>query len=326
MTVSDLQRKKAPERHRSHRCFGSGALWCAAVLGILAAVACYSSYRRDCAELKAKALSIVGAEVSSDRRVLALNHWIHWHLPTAQNTQYFLFSKLRATPLQVLGGGGDCADKSRLLTAMLREIGIPATMALCFHPTTGRPSHTVVEARIGPHDFMLVDPAFNLHYPRPADDGYYGIAELRREPTLLQKRLDYVWEVEPRLQALHWYDPKVASFVGLSTFNWKKNALTQLLHDVLFLIVGPEVYSLPRPRVLEEPKIAVACAIVLLLLATLLARSAVRRYFANADSSTPTEPARTQPVCEVSATRRTACGPPEEPSPHQPAPKCCGVP
>lgn len=329
MTGNDPAAAESRDRSRRRR-FGSGVLWSLTALCAAGAITCYAWNRRDCDELRKKALEIVDAEVSADRRVLALNNWIHWHLPTTQNEQHFLFSKLRATPLQVLGGGGDCADKARLLAAMLREIDIPATMALCFHPKTGQPSHTVVEARIGPTQHMLVDPAFNMHYPKPADDacddGYYGIAELRRDPTLLQKRLDYVWEVEPRLQALHWYDPDVASFVGLSTFNWKKNALTQLLHDGLFLLVGPEVYRLPRPRVLEDPKLAVAFALALLSLAIPIARLAVRRYVASADPPTPAEAAKVQPIREVIATQRTGYSPSEEPSPPRPAPRCCGVP
>jgi len=248
-----------------------------AIMSAVTALCCYASYRYDGSILRAAALEIAKHESSNDRRVLEIANWIHWKLPTARNEAYFLVPTLRATPMHVLDRGGDCSDKSRLLAAMLREIGIPATLALCFHPETGLPSHTVVEAHLGPGQYMLVDPSFNLHYPKPAKHEYYGIIELRNDPTLLLKRLAYVQAVEPRLQALHWYDPNVASFVGLSTFNWNKNAVTRLIHDVLFLAIGEEVYRLPRPGVMEEPKLTAALALVLTSLVLLLGSRALRR-------------------------------------------------
>lgn len=248
---------------------------------LIAASATYHSYRSDANALRAKALEIVGNREAPAQRVLTLTSWIHRHLGTARNPEYFVLRGLRATPMQVLDKGGDCADKSRLLSAMLRQIDIPATMALCFHHDTGLPTHTVVEAQLGPGRYMVTDPAYELYYP---DDhgGYYGILDLRKHPERLVERVKYVQATTPRFRPLHWYDPFEASAVGMSTFNWRKNGLTKLVRDCLFLAIGPDVYRLPRPAVMEEPKLAVATmllalAAVALVLAWLAARTPRRR-------------------------------------------------
>jgi len=244
-------------------------------LCLIAASGTYVSYRSDATALRAKALEIVGDREAPAQRVLTLTSWIHRHLGTARNPEYFVLRGLRATPMQVLDKGGDCADKSRLLSAMLRQIGIPATMVLCFHHDTGLPTHTVVEAQLGRNRYMVTDPAFELYYP---DDhgGYYGILDLRKHPERLVERVKYVQATTPRFRPLHWYDPFEASAVGMSTFNWRKNGLTKLIRDCLFLAIGPDVYRLRRPAVLEEPKLAVATMLLgLAAVALVLARLAV---------------------------------------------------
>ncbi len=188
-----------------------------------------------------------------------------------------MVAKLRATPLQVLLRGGDCADKARLLAAMLREIDIPASMALCFNPKTGQPSHTVVETQPEPDSYMLVDPAYELYYPKPDGHGYYGLLELRKHPERLQERLTYVWDTVPRFRPLHWYQPQIASFSGLSTINWHRSRITTLARDILFLVIGPNVYRLPRPILLEEPKLAVTSVLAFASLIMMVGRFAIRR-------------------------------------------------
>jgi len=254
------------------------ALLGTAVTCLTGAALSFSSYRADCRVIRAKALDIVNDHQAPDARVLALTTWVHRHLGTSQNPERFLFKRLRATPRQVLEGGGDCADKSRLLASMLRQIGLPATMAMCFHPETGSPTHTLVETRLGPNDYMVVDPAFELHYPRPDGSGYFGILALRNDPQRLVRRVEHVQATTPRFRPLHWYDPVEAGAAGMSTFNWNKDGATRLARDVLFLALGPHVYRLPRPAVLEEPKVAVATGLLIAALAALTVRSAIRRF------------------------------------------------
>ncbi len=263
-------------RHTWHRVASLASLALAAALG-LGSLACYVGYRVDRIELRQRSQEIVWNVHDPSEKVLALNTWIHRVLKTAKNESYFGISRLRATPLQVLHGGGDCADKARLLAAMLHEIDIPASMALCFHPETGQPSHTVVNAEPKPDAHMLVDPAYELFYPKPDGHGYYGLLELRKHPERLQERLTYVWETVPRFRPLHWYNPQIASFSGLSTVNWRRNRITALAHDVLFLFVGPDIYQLPRPAMLEAPKLAVAGIFAFLALITLAGQFAVNR-------------------------------------------------
>lgn len=264
---------------------------------LIAASATYVSYRSDADALRAKALEIVRSREAPAERVLTLTSWIHRHLGTARNPEHFFLPGLRATPMQVLDKGGDCADKSRLLSAMLRQIGIPATMALCFHHDTGLPTHTVVEAQLGPGRYMVTDPAYELYYP-DNHGGYFGILDLRKHPERLVERVRYVQATTPRFRPLHWYDPFEASAVGMSTFNWRKNGLTKLVRDCLFLAIGPDVYRLPRPAVMEEPKLAVAAmllalALIALVLSRLAARTPRRR---DTSESVLLAPATARPV------------------------------
>lgn len=244
-------------------------LWCVSAAFATLSVTGYISYHQERAEIRRYAEELVQGIDDPVKRVLRLNTWVHRFLPTARNESYFVVPKLRATPRQVLRGGGDCADKARLLVALLEEINIPASMALCFHPETGKPSHTVVEARPAHQSPMLVDPAYELYYPKPDGAGYYSLLDLRQHPERLQERLNYVWDTVPRFRPLHWYNPDVAGFAGLSTINWRRNQVTALIHDLIYLGLGPKTYSLPRPRVVESPKLALCAVAALLALVSL---------------------------------------------------------
>jgi len=125
----------------------------------LAGAICFTTYRIDGYVLRTMASDLTRGTADPDEKVLALNHWVHAHLPTMRNPDSFGLSRLRATPVQVLERGGDCADKSRLLSAMLRELDIPSTMVMLFDHRTGLPSHTVIEARLPDGDHMIVDPS-----------------------------------------------------------------------------------------------------------------------------------------------------------------------
>jgi hypothetical protein len=158
--------------------------------------------------------------------------------------------------VQVLEGGGDCADKSRLLWAALRANGIPATMVMLFHPETNAPTHTVVEARIGPNQYMLADPAYNLVFPTP-EGTFYDILDLRANPSVLDQRLNELL-ADPGGRELRAYRRDICSYSQASSINWNRNTLTRTAHSLFKLLLGQEVYRLPRPVILEEPKLAVA--------------------------------------------------------------------
>jgi len=190
----------------------------------------------------------------AEDKALALNHWIHAHLPTRRNPAVFGWERLRATPVQVLERGGDCADKSRLLSAMLRELDIPATMAMLFDPDSGLPTHTVVEARLSNKVSMILDPSFELYFP-DSHGRYLGLIELRQDPGALERRLTELKAANPRPALCHFYPATYANYMGASTINWNKNALTRIAHDMLYRWKGEQLYRMARPVPLEEPKL-----------------------------------------------------------------------
>lgn len=224
----------------------------------------FAAYRIDRRALRTVAHELTDHVTEPSQRVLALNHWIHAHLPTKPNPDSFIWSRLRATPLQVLERGGDCADKSRLLSAMLRELGIPATMAMLFDKRTGLASHTVVEARLADDHYMVVDPSFELHFPDGESGQFLGIVELRRDPSALHRRLSDLQAAHARPALYHVYPVGYATYEGATTINWNKNAVTRTAHDVLIRWVGEELYRWSRPVALEEPKLFVSLATLVL--------------------------------------------------------------
>lgn len=237
---------------------------CFAMLSFAAAAVCYFSYGSDAAVLRGKASEITAGIDDPAQRVLTLLHWVHNETGTATNEQSFYVPQLGATPRQVLESGGDCADKSRLLSAMLRQIGVPATMAMCINPDTEEPSHTVVEAQIGPGHYMVVDPAFDLAFPKPDSNGYYGLVDLRHDPSILDRRLDQLAGTLPPGHPQQSYNRAAAVYDEATTLNWNKNVVTAFIRDQLVARLGDGVYRLPRPLLLEEPQLAIASVMVLL--------------------------------------------------------------
>jgi hypothetical protein len=251
--AADLRRPGFQCRRWSHRILAVLSL-----VSMVAAAACYISYRRDCARLRGIAQTVTAGLENPAERVVALLHWVYRNQSTTENPRHFLLPRLRATPCQVLETGGDCADKSRLLSALLREVEIPASMAMCFDPRTGRPTHTVVVASIAQDREMVVDPVYELSFPKPQHGDYYGLLDLRKDPTILTLRLEELRTQWPRSHPVHSYDSAKAGYSRASCINWERDALTRLLGSILIRRYGNEAYTTPRPVVLEEPKLAVA--------------------------------------------------------------------
>ena len=98
----------------------------------------------------------------------------------------------------------------------------------------------------------MVDPVFDLSFPKPDATGYYGLLELRRGPNILLRRLVELCAVTPRSHPVHRYPRRRAGYDQASSINWNKNALTRFTPAMLRKL-GNAVYRLPRPRLLEEP-------------------------------------------------------------------------
>ncbi|MBI4716877.1 MAG: transglutaminase domain-containing protein [Planctomycetes bacterium] len=226
---------------------------------VAAGGACAVSYRLDQRQLSALTQAIVAGASSPIDRVLALQRWVHDRPGTSRNLGCFLVPALGPTPLQVMQGGGDCADKARLLCSVLHEAGISATPAMCYDEATGRPTHTIVEARIGPGRYMVVDPAFDLWFPRADGITPYDLLDLRRSPDIVPQRIADLRRANPTLtDADEYYLRSPAAYHTASTFHWDKNRWTRWLRDGLQVWFGEEVYRIRRPLAWEQPKVALS--------------------------------------------------------------------
>ena len=238
--------------------------WVVVVCSFAAAGACFMSHQQDRTRLRAVARGIIAEADSPAQRVLGLLHWVHENGGTGENESFFVWPRLRAMPLQILEAGGDCADKSRLLSALLREVEIPATAAMCFDAPSGMPTHTIVEAQPEEGVYMVVDPAYDLYFPRDDAPGYYDLLDLRRDPDLVARRVaELRTQPVPHSEAGLYYLRPSTTYAYVSTINWNKNACLRFVQRQLQRWYGDEVYRLPRPVLLEEPKLFVAAASLL---------------------------------------------------------------
>lgn len=247
----------------------------ASCLLVAVALACYTSHRFDCGVLRSVALDVTADATTPAQRVVRLVDWLHDRVGSERNTAFFGWRGLGATAAQVLRQGGDCADKSRLLCALLREVDISATPALCFDADSGEPTHTVVEARLGPDRYMVADPAFGLYFPTPDLGGFHDLLDIRRDAGIVDRRVEELYALLPGAgEHDRYYLRSSASYGRASTFNWDRNWLTRAALPVFRGLLGDYIYRVPRPGVLEEPKLWVAlCCLLAAMGCWLLSRS-----------------------------------------------------
>lgn len=263
--------------------------------GLLVGAYSYVSFVQDESTLRGQAVEVAGMKTTSAEKTLALLAWVHDIHRTRENDRYFLWPRLRATPMQVLESGGDCADKSRLLTALLRHVGVTSTMVMCFDPRTSASTHTVVCAFMEDGSTMVVDPAYALYFPMGDSGRFAGLAELRKTPGILDERLATLRAELPRSHPVHAYNPSTAGYSQASSMNWNRDGLMRTLHAVLYPSWGDELYSLPRPLFLEEPKWLIACVGMTVSLGLLLVRAMVLRVRRLWAACVPTRARRHEP-------------------------------
>ena len=268
-------------------------------VGLLVGAYSYVSFALDESSLRKKSAEIAGSKTTSAEKTLVLLNWVHEIRQTRENDRYFLWPRLRATPMQVLESGGDCADKSRLLTALLRHVGVPATMVMCFDPKTAASTHTVVCASLEDGSTMVVDPAYGLYFPR--GERFAGLAELRREPGILDARLAVLRDQLTPTHPVHAYNPATAGYSQASSLNWNRDGFMRTVHAVLYPSWGDELYSLPRPLFLEEPKLFIACVGMAFSLSLLLVEAMVRRVHRLRAVCIPTRARRREPGSVLAA-------------------------
>jgi hypothetical protein len=199
--------------------------------------------------------------------------------PDQGNESYFLcpiFRPLRPTPWQVLEGGGDCGDRSRVLVALLRLRGIHASK-WALYDAKGDSVHAVVQADIESGK-MVADPLFGLWFPKP-QGGYYAIAELRKDPNLLLNRIAELRArgERPGSDRLETYPVGEYVYDNARTINWNKTGVLRFSYSVLQRLLGNEIDELPRPFLAEEPPLMVLYGTGALELFILLTWIIVRR-------------------------------------------------
>jgi hypothetical protein len=217
------------------------------------------AYREDHAFLAARAAAVTRMAAAPDDKALALLHFVYGQHGFAKNKGFFVLPQLGPTPLDVYERGGDCADKSRLLSAMLQEVGLQSSLAMCFDPE-GHPTHTVVDAVLPDGRHMVLDPIWDLYFPRETPHEYYSLLDLRRRPELLFERLAVVTASVAVDAKIRRYNRTHDTYDHASTINWDKSWLTRTIRDVYFGDAGDAVYALPRPEWTEEPQLFVAYA------------------------------------------------------------------
>jgi hypothetical protein len=193
-----------------------------------------------------------------------------------ENDSYFLLPLLRPAPWQVIEKGGDCADRSRLVVALLHLRGIQASKWALYN-ARGESVHAVVEADVESGK-MVVDPLFGLWFPKP-QGGYYSIHELRQDPKILRQRIAelHAQGIRPGTDRLDLYPLDQYVYTNARTINWAKNAVWRTVFRILQGLMGERADELARPAFVEEPPLMVIYGVAALEFAALLAWLLVER-------------------------------------------------
>ena len=224
------------------------------------AIGLFLNWREDNAVLRQQAMAITEHLDTDSERIRAVNDWVHHNQGFAKNDHYFLASALGPTPIQVMQHGGDCADKSRLVAAMLNNLGIDAGLVMISPCWYCGFIHTVVEARYE-GGRMVVDPIWDIDYP--AGDGrFLGVADLAGT-NRGQQRVAELQRQRPATDKIRSMPAADASFENAVAINWDRDVVTRGIAATLRLIgYQPETWL--RPRLLEDPKLF----LIFVLLAT----------------------------------------------------------
>jgi len=179
--------------------------------------------------------------------------------PEEDNDSYFLlpiFRPLRPTARQVIEIGGDCADRSRLIITLLHLRGIRSEK-WALYDAQGESVHAAVEADVESGK-MVVDPLFGIWFPKPGG-GYYAIDDLRRDPSILDRRIAELREqaVQPGAHPLRLYPLNKYVYTSARTINWNKGFLMKGAYWVLRHTIGAGTDKIGRPEFVEEPPLMV---------------------------------------------------------------------
>lgn len=217
-------------------------------------------WTRDNAVLRRVALAESEGFETAAEKSIALNKWVYENQGFGKNESYFLLKNLGPTPVQVLQSGGDCADKSRLLAALLAQIDIHSTLAMLYPCRGCPPVHTIVEVRdVGVT--MAIDPVYNLYVPDESGR-YLGIKDLAPDPASLSNRIRDLRSARGTDDKINFYTYTSAHFQNARTVNWNRNALTRVAANVI-ATSGRDPFLVSRPSFLEDPKLFISLALFL---------------------------------------------------------------
>ena len=212
----------------------------------------YVDWQHDNATLRQQAVAVTTNLPTDSARIHAINNWVYHNKDFGKNKRFFIIPALGPTPIQVLESGGDCADKSRLVAAMLSELNIKAGLILISRCLHCPPIHTVVEAQ-QEKGRMVADPVWNVDYP--ASDGHYlGVRDLAWT-DLGRKHVAELRLQRGTTDKIARMPDTEATFEYAMAINWDKNAATAAVATALRLL-GHEPEIMYRPRFLEDPKLA----------------------------------------------------------------------
>jgi len=242
-----------------------------AVIPFGLAVAVWSSWVGDSAVLKGRALAVTAGLTSDSARIRAINDWVYNNQGFDANDRFFILPVLGPTPVQVLESGGDCSDKSRLVSALLRELGIESGLVMIFPCRDCVPIHTLVEAQYE-NGRMVVDPIWHIDYPA-ADEKFLGIRDLAGT-SLGREHLAQLQAERGPADKIRSMPDSEATFDFAKPLNWDKNSVTRLTAYGVTLL-GYDPAQLFRPYFLEDPKLALTLVLVVIAVMIVVASFAL---------------------------------------------------
>lgn len=247
----------------------------AGVVLLVASGLLYAKYFKDSSRLRQVALEVVGPTPGRPELVLKqLNHWVFNNQIFAKNPHYFLSPRLGPTPVQVLDSGGDCADKSKLLAAMLHAVGIPSTLVMLYSRDYGQATHTVVETRL-PGFRAVADPIWDVVFA-DGHGGLLGVEQLKARHDQFEACIHALVKERGPQSKVAYYPIEEESYRWPRTINWDRMPATRVIGSVLGWF-DPQPELVTRPRILSEPVLFVSllllgAGLLCVLLGWLLAR------------------------------------------------------
>lgn len=223
-----------------------------AAFALVSSLLLFSSWLGERSLLHSIATSIAARSARPEDQLSRLTAWVYRNKGFEKNPGYFLWKRLDATPKQVLQRGGDCEDKSKLLSALVQELGIPSTMAMLYHCDGNcQPVHTVTLARTQ-SGWTPLDAVYNITF-RNREGKAIPVQQLMHQPHILNARLDQLESVRGPFDKIARYKRGLETYSHLTTINWDKNAATRTA-ATLIRALGGDPRLTPRPLFLDDPK------------------------------------------------------------------------